>query len=42
MGREVGDKNFSDNIEELKNGLVGNWQLARHDGPKLTLNSHRK
>lgn len=36
MGSAVGDKNSSDNIEELKNGPVGNWQLDRHDGPKLT------
>lgn len=33
MGSEVGDKNSSDNVEEVKHDPSGNWQLARRDGP---------
>lgn len=36
MHSEHGDKNSSDNTEEVKNGPSGKWQFARCDGPDWT------
>lgn len=45
MGSEAGDKNSSDNIEEVKYGPSSNWQLSKLDKWWSQLNtkdSHRK